>query len=80
MGAMASQITSVSIVYSTFSSGTDQRKHQSSASLVFVTGIPRGPANSPHKMPVTRKLSSFDDVIMSQQEVRVVVADGLMSI
>ena len=38
MGAMASQITSLTIVYSTFA---DQRKHQSSASLAFVRGIPR---------------------------------------
>ena len=36
MSAMASQITSVSIVCSTVGSGADQRKHQSSASLVFV--------------------------------------------
>ena len=28
MGAMASQITSLTIVYSTVYSGTDQRKHQ----------------------------------------------------
>ena len=41
MGAMASQITSVSIVYSTLHSGADQRKHQSSASLAFVWGIYR---------------------------------------
>ena len=33
MGAMASQITSLTIVYSTVHSGTDQRKHQSSAPL-----------------------------------------------
>ena len=32
MGAMASQITSLSIVYSIAHSDTDQRKHQSSAS------------------------------------------------
>ena len=31
MTVMASQITSVSIVYSTVGSGADQRKHQSSA-------------------------------------------------
>ena len=49
ISAMASQITGVSVVYSTFSSGTDQRKHQSSASLAFVR------VNSPHKRPVTRK-------------------------
>ena len=35
MSAMASQITSVSIVYSTVCSGTDQRKHQSSSSLKY---------------------------------------------
>ena len=55
MGAMVSQITSVSIVYSTVYSGADQRKHQSSASLAFVRGIHRWPLNSPHKGPVTRK-------------------------
>ena len=36
-------------------SGTDQTKHQSSASLAFVRGIHRSPVNSPHKWPVTRK-------------------------
>ena len=41
MNAMASQITSLTIVYSTDCSGADQRKHQSSASLTFVTGIDR---------------------------------------
>ena len=64
MDAMASRITSLMIVYSTVYSGADQSKHQSSASLAFVWGIHRGPVNSPHKWPVTRKMSSFDDVIM----------------
>ena len=36
MSAIASQITSFPIVYSTVYSGAYQRKHQSSASLVFV--------------------------------------------
>ena len=63
-GAMASQITSLTIVYSTVYSGADQSKHQSSASLAFVWGIHRGPVNSPHKWPVTRKMFPFDDVIM----------------
>ena len=45
-------------------SDADQRKHQSSASLAFVWGIDRGPVNSPHKWPVTRKMFPFDDVIM----------------
>ena len=64
MGAIASQITSLAIVYSTVYSGEDQRKHQSSASLAFVWGIHRWPVNSPHKGPVTRKMLPFDDVIM----------------
>ena len=41
MGAIASQITSLTIVYSTVYSDADQRKHQSSASLAFVRGIHR---------------------------------------
>ena len=64
MGIMASQITSLTIVYSTLYSSTNQRKHQSSASLAFVWGIHRWPVNSPHKWPVTRKMFPFDDVIM----------------
>ena len=64
MGTIASQITSLTSVYSTVYSGADQSKHQSSASLAFVWGIHRGPVNSPHKWPVTRKMFPFDDVIM----------------
>ena len=64
MGTIASQITSLTIVYSAVYSGADQSKHQSSASLAFVWGIHRGPVNSPHKWPVTRKMFPFDDVIM----------------
>ena len=65
MGVMAtSQITSLTIVYSTVNSGADQRKHQSSASQAFVCGFHRRPVNSPHKWPVTRKIFPFDDVIM----------------
>ena len=60
---MASQITSLMIVYSIFYSGADQSKHQSSASLAFVWGIHRSPVNSPHKGPVTRKMFPFDDVM-----------------
>ena len=65
MGTMASQITSLPIVYLTVYSDPDQRKHQSSASLAFVWGIHRWPVNSPHKWPVTRKMFPFDDVIMT---------------
>ena len=59
MGTMASQITSLVIVYSTVYWGADQRKHQSSASLAFVRGIHRGPVNSPHKWQVTRMTLSW---------------------
>ena len=65
MGTIASQITSLTIVFSTAYSDADQRKHQSSASLAFVRGIHRGPVNSSHKCPVTRKVFPFDDVIMT---------------
>ena len=64
MDSIASQITSLTIVYSTFHSGADQSKHQSSASLAFVWEIQRWPVNFPHKWPVTRKMFPFDDVIM----------------
>ena len=68
MGAIASQITSLTIVFSTVYLDTDQRKHQSSASLAFARGIHRRPVNSPHKWPVTRKMFPLDDVIMSHQK------------
>ena len=62
MGAMASQITSLTIVYLIVYSGADQRKHQRSASLAFVQGIHIGEfstqrANNAENVP-------FDDVIM----------------
>ena len=61
MSAMASQITGVSVVCLTVYSGSDQRKHPSSALLALVRGIHRWPMNSPRKGPVTRKMSPFDD-------------------
>ena len=64
MGAIASQITSLPIVFSTVCLDTNKKKYQSSASLAFVRGIHRRPVNSPHKGPVTRKMFPFDDVIM----------------
>ena len=46
MSTMASQITSLTLVYSIVYSGADQRKHQNSQSLAFVMGIHRWPVNS----------------------------------
>ena len=63
MSTMASQIPSLTIVYS----GADQIKHQSSASLAFVRGIHRSPSNSSHEGPVKRKMFPFYDVIMAMQ-------------
>ena len=65
MGAIASQITNLTIVYSIIYSDADQRKHQSSASLAFVRWIHRGPVNSPHKWPVTQKMFPLDEVIIT---------------
>ena len=65
MGAIASQITSLTTVYSTVYSDADQRKHQSSALLVFC--VWNSPVNYPHKWPVTRKMFPFDDVIMMRE-------------
>ena len=75
MTTVASQITSLTVVYSTVYSDADQRKHQSSASLAFVRGIHRGPVNSPHKWPVTRQMFPFDDVIMAPANVSMMDID-----
>ena len=58
MSTMASQFIGFSIVYSIVCSGADQRKHQSSASLAFVRGIYRWPAQG------ASKIFAFDDVTM----------------
>ena len=64
MGYIASGITGFTIVYSAVYSGADQRKLQSSASLAFVRRIHWGLVNSSHKLPGTRKMFPFEDVIM----------------
>ena len=64
MSAMAYQITALSSTCSTVCSGADQGKHQSSASLAFVKGIHHWPVVTHHKGPGTRKMFTFDDVIM----------------
>ena len=63
MSTMASQITSLMIVYWSVYSGAFQRK-QSSASLAFVRGIHRWSVNSPHIGAVTQKMFPFDDIMM----------------
>ena len=63
MGAIASPITSLTIVYSTVYSDADQREHQSSASLAFVRGIHRGRHHGIHKRlwATTSKHLTFND-------------------
>ena len=60
MGAVASQITSLTIVYSTVYSGVDKKKqkHESSVLLAFVTG------EFPAQMDSNTEMFPFDDVIM----------------
>ena len=58
MGAIASQITSLTMVCSTVYSDVDKRKQQSSASLAFVRGIHRA------QMASNTQIFPFDDVIM----------------
>ena len=57
MGAMVSQITSVSIVYSIVCSGTDQRKHQS----LRVTGLCGGNSPGTGEFPA-QKASNAENV------------------
>ena len=80
MSPAVSQITSLTIVYSSVYSGAGQRKHQSSASLAFVRGIHRWPVNSPHKGPATRKMFSFDDVIMITHKTSVKSVIGMQTL
>ena len=64
MGAIASQITSLTIVYSTVYLDTAQRKYQNSAPLAFVRGIHRGP-----QMAINAEMFPFYDVIMFEQHI-----------
>ena len=66
MDTIASQTTSLTIVYSTVYSDADQRKHQSSASLAFVWGIHRDRWIPRTNGQWTRKMFPFDDIIMSK--------------
>ena len=59
MTTMASQITSLTAVYSTVYSDADQRKHQGSASLAFVWGIHRSAGNSPGTGEFPAQMASY---------------------
>ena len=67
ISAVASQITSLRIVYSTVIQAQMKENMTAPRSLAFVQGIHRWPVNSPHKRPVTRKRFPFDAVIMRSE-------------
>ena len=70
MGVMASQITSLTIVYSTVYSGADKKSKLRVTGLCG--GIHRWPVNSPRKGPVTLKMFPFDDAIMVNRKIVII--------
>ena len=61
---MVPQITGLMVHFSTVYSDADQRKYQSSASLVFVRGIHRWPVYDPQKKASNAEKFPFDDAIV----------------
>ena len=83
MCAMASQITSLTIVYSTVYSGAGHRKTPNLRVTGLCWGIHRWPVNSPHKWPVTRKifhLMTSSWIVIVACSVRDVAAGPYMTI
>ena len=79
MWAMASQITSLTIVYSTVYSGADQRKYQSYASLAFSEENSPVTGEFPAQRASNAENAPFDDVIMFFHECSSTVrADALL--
>ena len=68
MGAIASQITGITIVYSTVYSVEGQRKHKKLRVTGLCAGNLRRPVNSPQKGPVTRKMLPSDGVNMCSHQ------------
>ena len=71
MSAMTSQITSLTIVYSTVYSDADQRKHQSPASLTFFAGNSPMTGEFPAQMASNAEIVSIwwrhhDECLISQ--------------
>ena len=64
MTTMASQITSLTVVYSTVYFRRRSKKTSKPRVTGLCAGNSPGPVNSPHKGTVTRKMFPFDDVIM----------------
>ena len=64
MSAMASQITSLTIVYSTVIQAQIKENLKVPRHWPLYEEFTGDQVNSPHKRPVTRKMFPFDDVIM----------------
>ena len=78
MGRAASQITNLVIVHLTVYTGTDQRKHQSSASLAFVQGNSPVTSEFPTQMASNAENVSFVDVIMGVWKMVTVLSKTLL--
>ena len=61
MSSMASQITSLTIVYSTVNSDADQKNYQTYTRHWLLCGEFTVTGEFPAKWPVTRKMFPFDD-------------------
>ena len=66
MSSIASQITSLTIVYSTGLFGCRSKNTSKLRVTGLCAGNSPGTGELPHKWPVTRKMFPFDDVIMQQ--------------
>ena len=71
MSVTASRITSLTIDYSSVYSKRRSKLTPKLSVTGFVRGIHLWPVNSPHKGPVTRKMFSFDGVIMIRCAIKV---------
>ena len=76
MGAIASQITSLTIVYSTVYSDADQRNIKPPRHWPLCGEFT---GDSPHKRPVTREMFPFDIVIMEALLVQFVTLQNCKS-
>ena len=72
MGAMASQITSLTIVYSTAYSGADQRNTSKLRVNGLCAGNSPGTGEFPAQMSSNAEMFPFDDVIMRKIKLKMV--------
>ena len=71
MAMIANPLVSLMTSFKIVNAGAGQGKQQRSASLASVGEIHQWPLNSLHKLPVTRTMFPFDDVIMSKRPIKI---------